>query len=405
MTRSVRALLGAAALMLAAPSCIGGDNAGGGDGLRATKVVGAVMVQAPGAASRSLREGGTVAPGSALTTGKDARVRLEAREGRAVELAADTRATIVAVDHLSLDLGAALAETGKGKFAFDSRGVGVRLSDGAARLDRRLGRLRVGVYKGAVVVDLIGRSVDIPAYRQQDFAGGVPLDRDPLPLALDDGDPWDRSLLGDVLELDRGLAQFVRGFNSEFAQQASVPVFFTAFVPGPAVEATANKAPADVTPADTLVGLVFAQRLAARSGNDANMQRFFAEMVAEFQQGATWGLIAKERGLEMRLLLPAVLDAIRRGTTPAAAPGGSGGGGGGAGGGGGGPTPQPTTKPKPKPTPTPTGPGPSPTPTPTCLILDKLLGNCGGRASDAGSSGAGGAANCSVLGVLIDPNC
>jgi len=128
-------------------------------------------------------------------------------------------------------------------------------------------------------------------------------------------------------------------------------------------------------------------------------------MVAEFQQGATWGLIAKERGLEMRLLLPAVLDAIRRGTTPAAAPGGSGGGGGGAGGGGGGPTAQPTTKPKPKPSPTPTGPAPSPSPTPPCMILDRLLGNCGGQASGTSSSGAGGAANCSVLGVLIDPNC
>jgi hypothetical protein len=400
-------LLVAVALMLAATSCVGGNNGSGGDSLRAVRVVGAVLVQTQGGDSRPLRRGNQVEPGSVLTTGKDARVRLEGASNRAVELAGDTRATIVAADHVSLDLGAALAETGKGRFAFDTGGVGVRVSDGAARLDRRLGRLRVGVYKGSAVVDLLGRSVDVPAYRQQDFAGGVPLDRDPTPLALDDRDPWDRSLLGDVLELDRGLGQFVRGFNSEFGDPAPAPVFFTAFVPGTKVEAAAELAPQDVTAADTLVGLVFAQQLAARAGNDARVTRDFVGMTAEFKQGATWGLIAKERGLELRLLLPAVLDAIRRGTTPASTPGGSGGGGGGSGGGGGGqPTSRPTTKPKPTPTGSPTGPGPTPTPTP-CSILDRLLGNCSGTAdaSSSGAGGGGGATNCSVVAVLIDPDC
>jgi len=403
MKRFGPVLLGAAALMLAATSCLGGSHRGGGGGLRATSVVGAVTVQTPGEPAHALRQGSTVAEGSALTTARDASVRLEDGEDLAVELAGETRATIVSSQRASLDLGAALAETAKGSFAFDSRGVGVTVSNGAARLDRRLGTLRVGVYKGSAHLDLVGRTADVPVYRQQDFAGGVPLERDPTPLTLDDRDPWDRRLLGDVLELDKGLAQFVRGFNSEFSQQALVPVFFTAFVPVRAAATVVATAPADVSAADKLIGLVFAQQLSARDGNDSQLARHFGEMVAEFQQGATWGLIAKERGLELRLLLPAVLDAIRRGTTPPPVPSGGAGGGGG-GGGSTPPTPRPTGSPKPTPSPSPTK-TPSPTPTPTCSLLDQLLQNCRGAQSSGSGSPGGGAPNCSILGVLLDPKC
>jgi len=392
-------LILAAALAVVAPSCIGGNHGAGGGDLRATRVVGAVMVQPPGESAHPLREGATVVAGSGLTTGRDAQLRMEDGGGRAVELAGDTRASVLSRSRLTLDLGSALGETGSGSMSFDSRGVGVRITGGQARLQRLLGTLRVGVYAGSAHVDMLGRAFDVPAYRQQDFAGGIR--RDARPLDINPDDPWDRLLLGDVIELDRALAQFGRGFNAQFGGQAAEPVFFTSFVSLRRVESVVGSAPGNVSAADKLIGLVFAQKLAARDSTDARVSRYFDDMLVELQQGATWGLIAKERGLQIPSLLPAVLDAIRRGTTPAVAAGPPGGGGGG----GSSPTPtaQPTTKPKPTPTASPT-PKPSPTgSSPPCTFLDRLLGNCGG--SQSSGTGSGGTADCSILGVLLDPKC
>ena len=403
MRNTARALIVAAALAVFAPSCVGGDRAIPGGGLRATKVVGTVTVQPQGEAARTLREGDVVRPGSALTAGPGARVRLEGGEKRALELAGDTRASILGSRRISLDNGSVLGETGEGSLSVDATGMNVRLNDGAARVIRQLGTLHVGVYAGDAHVDLLGNVVDIPAYRQQDFSGGSAVERTPVPLDLKETDPWDRRLLGDVIELDAKLNQFRRGFNAEFGGQAADPVFFVAFVSLRRAAEVAATAQEDVTAGDTLIGLVFAQRLAARDGNDSRVGRYFSEMTAEFRLGATWGLIAKARGLDLRLLLPAVLDAIRRGTTPAAS------GGGGTGGGGGGAGPEPTSRPTSRPRTGPTAsPSPSPSPSPSspppCPILERLLGNC----PDAGTTdtgGSGGGQGCSIVGVLLDPEC
>ena len=406
MKNTARALIVAAALALIAPSCVGSDREVPGGGLRATKVVGTVTVQPQAEPSRALREGDIVRPGWGIVSSPGASVRLEGGEKRAVELAGDTRAAVLGSRRMSLEHGSALGETGSGSLSFDVTGTNVRLNDGAARLVNELGTLHVGVYSGEAHVDLLGTVVDVPPLRQQDFLGGSAAERTPAPLELHPSDPWDRRLLGDVIELDTRLTQFKRGFNAEFGQQATDPVFFVAFVSLRRTAEVASTAQDDVTAGDTLIGLVFAQELAARDGNDARVGRYFSEMVAEFRLGATWGLIAKERGLDLRGLLPAVLDAIRRGTTPSS----SGGGGGGSGGGGGGsePTSRPTSRPNhgPKATPSPS-PSPSPSSPPPCDILDRLLGNCPGASSNSsgGSPSGGTTSTCSIVGVLIDPEC
>lgn len=392
-----------AALALAGTSCIGRGRNDAGGGLRAVQVTGAVIVQPAGQAARPLREGDGIAPGSIVKTGKDARVRLSTDGKQAIELAPETEATIRGAGGVSLDRGSALGEAGSRSLSFDSGGIGVQIASGAARLERLLGTLRVGVYSGAARVSLLGRGVDVPAYRELFFAGGIPVERSPKPLQLNAADPWDRRLLGDVLELDRELAQFGRGFNSEFGAQAAAPVFFVNFVPVPQAVATVAAAPVGTSAADKLIGLVFAQQIAQRDGNPAHVRTLFNALIAERRAGATWGLIAKERGLQLRPLLQAVLGAIRRGTAPASSPGSPGSGGGSS---PPPPSPGPTASPRPRPTRSPSpSPPASPTPTPTCGPLDRLLGNCDDASRSSSASGDAGGARCSIVGVLLDPKC
>jgi len=391
-----------AALLFAIVSCVGHGGGGGGE-LHAAKVVGAVTVQRPGESARPLTEGASVPAGSALRTGTDALVRLEDGGGNALELAGDTQATVVSNVKLSLDLGSALGESPKGSWEFESRGIGVETSDGDARLERLLGVLRVGVYAGTAHVQVTDRSVDIPSYREMDFAGGIPVDRQPRPLTLSDSDPWDRRLMGDVLEFDRDVSQFGRGFNAQYSGQPIAPSFFGAFVP--VVNISFVSGFAGQQPAEVLIGLVAATRYAERT--HASLSRLFGEMIVERSQGATWGLIAKERGLDLQQLLAAILDAIRTGTTPAPgtsniAAGGGGGRSSGAGGGPGSPNGGPgAPRPRPSPSPTQTG---TPTPGPSCSPVERLLNLCP-PPTPPPHSNSSNATNCSIVGVLLDPRC
>jgi hypothetical protein len=395
------ARLGAAAagLMIAGTACFGHGHGGASRDLKAARVTGDVTVQAPGEDARALREGDTIRAGSGVHTGKDSSVRLEGGAGRAIELAGDTQATIVSAGDVSLDVGSALGESGEGTLSFDSRGVGVAVGDGTARLERLLGVLRVGVYSGKTRVDLGGRGVDVPAYRELDFAGGIPVDRVPRPLTLSASDQWDRRLLGDVIEFDQEISQYGTGFNNQFTGQVTAPSFFGGFVGVTNVSFVGGYL--GQRPAEILIGLVLAEQVASKT--HAAAQRLFPSMLTERSQGATWGLIAKEHGLELHSVLQAVLDAIRRGTAPGSSSGGGGSGGGGQ---SPGPSPGPTGSPKPKPTGSPSpGPSPSPTPTPTCPPLDRLLGLCPSSGASSGGGTSSAPEDCSLVGVLLDPDC
>jgi hypothetical protein len=404
--RSLGALL---LVALAAPSCVGRSRGGGDTGLRVAAITGAALARAPGAAGfTALRRDDAVPVGTEIKTSKDADVRLVAGAGRAIELGADSQATILAPARISLDTGRLLAEPGTGSgVAVESRGVAASVANGAARLERILGALRVGVYSGAARIELLGRGIDVPALRQVIVAGGIPLERDPRPLELNASDRWDRRLLGDVIDFDRELGQFGRGFDQAFAGRATAPAFYSGFVPLPNLAFVAPALPS-FDASDVLIGLVYAASLAAQVRDAAAIPTLFAGLLDLRNRGATWGLIAKEHGLTLGQLLRAVLDAIRRGTAPA---GGQQSGGGSAQGGGGGstsPTPHPTTSPSPHPTPTPTASPTPPPPPPPCSVLDRLLGNCGGgqsSSSGGGSPGGSGGTGCSLLGILLDPNC
>ncbi|MFY9587313.1 MAG: hypothetical protein WAT66_07655, partial [Actinomycetota bacterium] len=383
----------------AAPACIGGgDNDAGGD-FRADRVVGSVTVQAPGQAPQALREGETIAAGTSFKTGPGARVRLESGS-RAIELDQVTEATLLGTNKMSLELGRALAEVpGARTISFDSRGVTAQITGGAARLERKLGRVSIGVYSGSARIDLLGRGVEVPRLRQLDAAGTIATQREPAPLQLSPKDAWDREFLGDVIDFDSSLDQYARGFNAEFRTKATSPEFYFSFVAYRNTNYYETLQPL-LDPADILIGTILGQQLAKRGGD---LRAHVYAILRLHQLNATWGLIAKERGLDLRGLLRAVLDAISRGTAPPQTNNN-------ASGGGPGPQPTPTQTSKPRgrrPNPSPS-PAPTPTPTPTeCSVLDRLLGTCDENQSSGagGTSGSSSGSGCSVLGILIDPDC
>ncbi|MGH2785251.1 MAG: hypothetical protein ACRDJ1_08305 [Actinomycetota bacterium] len=409
LPRVLRALVASVVLVAAGAGCVGRSGGPGNGSFRATDVVGSVVARIPGAEARTLREGDDVPAGSILKTGPEQTnfVRLEGAAGRAVELQNDTQITLVDGRSVSLDLGRVLGQTGSEQpLRIESRGTGVELSvGGASRVERLLGALRVGVYQGSARLELLGRGVDIPRFRELVIAGGVPLEREARPLTLSATDRWDRRLLGDVLDFNRELEQFGTGFNSEFGSRPIAPRFFASFVTLPSVGFLRAQLPTD-QPAEILVGVVFAQQLSAKAADPLQLPQFFTQLNDLREQGATWGLIAKEMGLDLRLALQGVRDAIVRGTAPPATSGtggGSGGGGSGGGGGGGGGGSKPGPEPSPTPTDDPTEPPPEePPPGGDCSLLEMLLGQC---SEAAGTTGSAAAEECSVVDSLLDPNC
>ena len=410
LRRPIASTFAGVVLVAAAAGCVGGGGRGANGSFEATDITGSVTVRAPGAAGRALEEGDTVPAGSVLKTGaNDGFVRLESGSGRALELLADTQVTLVDARTASLDLGRVLGQTGTEQpLTIESRGTVVRVSvGGASRVERLLGALRVAVYQGSSRVELLGRGVEVGRFRELVVAGGVPLEREPRPLTLSATDRWDRRLLGDVLDFDRELGQFGTGFNAEFGSVPIAPRFFTNFVSLPSVGFLRAELPTN-QPSEVLVGVVFAQQLAAKVSNQAVLPQLFSQLVGLRDQGATWGLIAKEKGLELRLALQAVRDAIARGTAPppqsGGGPGGGGGnGGGGNGGGGGGGTPGPEPSPTPTDEPTEPPPGGEDPPPEECSLLETLLGQCPESAGTTGGSRA--AEPCSAVDALLDPNC
>ena len=409
MKAGVRLLACGMALALTASACVGHKGARVGGPLRATIVVGDVTAQRTDGQAHTLHVGETISAGESIRTGPAARVRLEAGGGRALEFGAATSSTITSARGVAMDAGSALAETGGVPWTFAARGTGIDIPAGATRVELALGVLRVGVYAGGAHVDLVGRGVDVPAYHELEFAGGIPVERTARLLTLSDGDPWDRRLLGDVLEFDREITQFGKGFDNQFAGDVTDAVFYGSFVSVSNIASVTRCAASnEPSSSDELIALVFAERLDRLDGSRYRVRTNYCSMLRERAGGGTWGLIAKERGLPLQSLLQDVLDSIKRGTTPEAS-GGGGGGGGFGGGGGGNPSPQPTPKstgsPKPHPTTSPS-PGPSPSPTPTpCGTLERILGLCGGASSSSGSSGGTAAPNCTIVDALLDPNC
>ena len=303
-------------------------------------------------------------------------------EGRAgFGRAADTRLVVDARPELTAGELLVLGDDG---VAVEAAGTVVALTadDGAARVDRGLA-VRAASYQGAVEVDSAGQERTVGALRQLGIAS---LGRPPgsaEPFLVDDADPWDRRFLGAAIDLGVRLDAYSRSFTANAPPGAVNPTTFEDALPALADEpelGAALRRERDRPPGELLVGTAIVT-LASGSFGDA------WDAVFGFRdEGAGWGLVAADQGLDAGTVLRTVEEAIVRAqpapevATGTTAPGGTA------------PTtattapptttgPPPTTAPPGTTSPPPTNPPPTTTPVPTLPpptvpeILDDILGD------------------------------
>jgi hypothetical protein len=248
--------------------------------------------------------------------------------------------------------------------------------------------LVVSSYEGTVELRAGDRSTTVPALRQigvpDEGTGAVP-DR-PSPLGYDVDDPWDRRFLSDAIELGNELEARSKGFTAQLgSSEGRTPDFLLRLLPDLADQPEFGPTLFDAArpPGESLIGAAI-----ALGGARGTFGERWAAIFGFRGEGAQWGLVALDQGVNRAPLLAAVDAAIGRGPRPfepvplppsggSAAPGGgvgqpgtpgsggSGSGGTGSGGtGAGGSTPSTAASgPAPAPSPPRTAPPPS-TPSP-----------------------------------------
>jgi hypothetical protein len=186
-------------------------------------------------------------------------------------------------------------------------GDGTVQVSGAARISRGLAVV-TAVYTGAAGLESAGRTVSVPALRQVTLpAPGLPSRATPLIFTA--GDPWDQRYLGDAIDLSNQLVARSRGFSAQLAPgEAATPDFFRRILPDLASQPFDAALLDPPRPAgETLVGAAIA--LESTEGQFANR---WASVFSFHDDGAPWGLVALDQGVDRGPLLARVDAAISR---------------------------------------------------------------------------------------------
>ena len=191
-------------------------------------------------------------------------------------------------------------------------GVTARASDADFRVDRRFGSVRTAVYDGSVELDAPGQA-DLALstlYQATIVSGDLP--NQTRPYQLDEEDPWDRDLLGDVIDLEEELAVLGRGLSSQLGQQRPDLEYFRALTDGQRVDFMRDYLRR--RPSDLLIGFTIARNA------DGSLQNAFKDAFDYFDQGARWGVAAKLMEVQPRPIV-AQLERLILGTGVVAANG------------------------------------------------------------------------------------
>jgi hypothetical protein len=259
----------------------------------------------PVSASRDLRVGERlrVVEGTAiLRLGGDR--RLELRKSSQIELRAAAKKELRAV----LLGGDVLAVAPDGPLTVEVPGTEVMVN-GAARVSRGT-NLLVASYERASTVNGGGKSLTVPALRQAAVPPDGVLPVRPKPLEYSATDSWDERYLSDAFDLGEQLATRSRGFTSQLgAGEGRTVGFFGEVLPGLAKEPAFDGALFNPNrpPGETLVGAA----IVLEGKRDSFTARWNA-VFAFHDDGAPWGLVALDQGVERGPLLAAIDAAIRR---------------------------------------------------------------------------------------------
>jgi hypothetical protein len=151
------------------------------------------------------------------------------------------------------------------------------------------------------------------------------------PLLFDAADPWDQRFLGDAIDLGNQLGSRSVGFTAQLRPGQGTPAFFRQILPDLAAQPLDAILDPAMAPGETLVGAAI-----TLEGDRGTFVDRWRSVFAFHQEGASWGLVALDQGVDRAAVLAAVDAAISRvpGLTPTPpVPPGSGSGGATGGGG------------------------------------------------------------------------
>lgn len=262
------------------------------------RLAGEAFVEDVDGSRRSLDDGDIVGPGDIVeVTGGTAVLELadggtvEGREGR--DTVDDSRLEVGAP--VRLLAGDALV-AGPAGVAVEAAGTIVTLrsaNDSAARIRRELA-VTTATYEGSTAVDSAGQRRAVPALRQLGVASVGRPPTEAAPLRFDDSDPWDLRYLGGAIALTRSLDALSVTFTAQGVARTSASDY-EALLPKLADEPTFDSNDLDRSrPAgETLVGAAI-----AALGERTSFDRRWDEVFDFRDQGAAWGLVAFDQGVD-----------------------------------------------------------------------------------------------------------
>jgi uncharacterized membrane protein YgcG len=173
----------------------------------------------------------------------------------------------------------------------------------AARLARTAG-LSVGLYRGTARIDSAGVAATVHRLRRIEVpARGVLTEAQPV--RYDTADPWDQRYLTDAISLDQQLKRLLPGFMAsagpDVGRAANLAALLDPIAGMPSRREFARLVDPDRPADDVLVGATVSAL--DRGGSYADRWR------AAFRfrdAGATWGLVAMDRGVGPKLVLDAL---------------------------------------------------------------------------------------------------
>jgi len=174
--------------------------------------------------------------------------------------------------------------------------------------------LVVSSYDGAVELRSGDQLTTVPALRQVSIAAGGALPAEPSPLVYDVDDSWDRQFLSDAIEVGNQLEARSKGFSAQARPTDGRTVeALVELLPALAAQPEFGPALFDAVrpPGESLVGAAI-----VLEGTRGTFAERWAGVFSFRDDGAQWGLVALDQGVERSPLLAAVDAAIGRGPRP-----------------------------------------------------------------------------------------
>lgn len=231
--------------------------------------------------------------------------RLELREGSDLELqSADAPAKV----RPTLMGGDLLVITDAQPFAVASNGADIAVQ-GDARVSRGPALL-LASYEGTAQLSAGGATLTIPALRQAALPATGQFPSSVSPLEYSAGDGWDQRYLSDAIDLSNQLTGRSDGFAAQLAPNEGRSVaFIRDLFPRLAQEPgfTAALVNPVRSPGETLVGAAI-----TLEGTRGQFAERWAAVFGFRDQGAPWGLVAKDQGVDRVAVMRVIDEAISR---------------------------------------------------------------------------------------------